>query len=248
MNSVIELQLKHKTIRKFKDKELDETTVSQLVEVAQHTATSNYAQSYTIMSITDEKKKKRIAEIGRQPYIAEAGHLFILLSDQARNAKIVEESGESTDIFSSFDKFLIGATDAILAAQNIVVAAESLGLGGVLLGSILNQVDELTQLLELPPLVVPVLGIALGYPDQEPQQKPRLPEKLVHFENTYPKWENVSEQLVEYDSTVTNYYNARDSNKRIETFAQMITQWSQTTHPGRLKMLTYIQAQELAKY
>lgn len=248
MNSVIELQLQHRSIRRFKKEPLNEDIVSKLVEVAQHTASSNYAQSYSIMSITDVEKKKKIAEIGKQPYIAESGHLFIMLADQARNAAIVEESGESTDILSSFDKFFIGATDAILAAQNIIIAAESLGIGGVLLGSILNQVDELSMLLDLPPFAVPVLGIALGYPDQEPQSKPRLPQKFIHFENNYPKWHNVSKQLEDYDNTVTEYYSARESNKRIETFAQMITQWSLVTHPGRLNMLEYIQEQKLSKF
>lgn len=248
MNPVIEGQLQHKSIREFTDQAISKEIISTLVEVAQHTATSNYAQSYSIMSITDVEKKKRIAEIGGQPYIAESGHLFILLSDQSRNATIVEEAGESSEVFTSFDKFFIGATDAILAAQNIVIAAESLGLGTVLLGSILNQVDQLSELLDLPKFVVPVLGIALGYPNQEPQMKPRLPEKLIHFENSYPRWENVSQQLEEYDGTVTSYYSARDSNKRIETFAQMITQWSQLTHPGRLKMLENIQKQGFAKF
>lgn len=248
MNSVIELQLQHRSIRRFKKEPLNEDIVSKLVEVAQHTASSNYAQSYSIMSITDVEKKKKIAEIGKQPYIAESGHLFIMLADQARNAAIVEESGESTDILSSFDKFFIGATDAILAAQNIIIAAESLGIGGVLLGSILNQVDELSKLLDLPPFAVPVLGIALGYPDQEPQSKPRLPQQFVHFENNYPKWHNVSKQLEDYDNTVTEYYSARESNKRIETFAQMITQWSLITHSGRLNMLEYIQEQKLSKF
>lgn len=69
----------------------------------------------------------------------------------------------------------------------MVIAAESLGIGAVLLGSILNQVDELVDLLNLPELVVPVLGIPLGYPDQEPQMKPRMPKELIHFENENPE-------------------------------------------------------------
>ncbi|MCF1685605.1 NADPH-dependent oxidoreductase [Tetragenococcus halophilus] len=248
MNSVIDLQLQHRSIRKFKKEALSEEIVSKLVKAGQHAATSNYAQSYSIISITDPKKKKAIAEIGQQAHIAESGHLFIMLADQSRNASIVAKQGGSTNIFSSFDKFFIGATDAILAAQNIIIAAESLGLGGVILGCILNQVDELSTLLKLPPLVVPVLGISLGYPDQEPQLKPRMPEDLIHFENSYPQKDNISAQLEEYDNTVTEYYSARDSNKRFETFAQMVTDWSLQTNPGRLKMLGNIQKQDMAKF
>lgn len=248
MNEVIRLQLNHRSIRKFKQKAISPEIISTLVDVAQQTATSNYAQSYSMISVTDLDKKRKIAEIGKQAYIAEADHLFIMLSDQARNAAIVSELEGDTEVFSSFDKFFVGATDAILAAQNVVIAAESLGIGAVLLGSILNQVDELVDLLDLPELVVPVLGIALGYPDQEPQLKPRMPKELIHFENEYPEWKNVSDQLTTYNETVTEYYSARETNQRIDTFEKMIANWSSYTHPGRLKMLDYIKNQGMSKY
>ncbi|VEU80576.1 NADPH-dependent oxidoreductase [Haploplasma axanthum] len=248
MNQTIKLQLNHKSIRKFKTDAIPQEIIDTLVSVAQHTATSNYAQSYSIISVTDPIKKKRLAEIGCQPYIEDAAHIFIMIADQARNAAIVKEELEDTIIFSSFDKFFIAATDAILAAQNIIIAAESLGIGGVLLGSILNQIDQLNELFEIPKFAVPVLGIALGYPDQSPQAKPRLPKHLIHFENIYPKWENISLELSEYDKIVTDYYSARSTNKRIDTFAKMITNWSLNTYQGRIKMLEYIQSKDLIKY
>lgn len=248
MNETIKLQLAHRSIRKFKPEALPQEIVDVLVDVAQHTSTSNYAQSYSILSITDPVKKQELAKVGEQAYIAEAGHLFVLVADQARNAKIVADSGNSTEVFSSFSHLNIGTADAYLASQNMMIAAQSLGLGAVLLGSILNRVDEIVRILELPKLVVPIVGVAVGYPDQEVQMKPRLPKELIHFENTYPQWGNISDLLAEYNKTVTNYYSSRGSNKRIETFEQMIIDWSQNTHPGRLNMTKYIQDQDMMTY
>lgn len=202
MNKIIQQQLRHRSIRKFEKKAISEEIISGLIEVAQHIATSNYAQSYSILSITDFKKKKAISEIGEQAYIADSAHLFIMLADKARNAAIISSLDGPTEIFSTFDKFFIGATDVILAAQNIMLAAESQGIGGVFLGSVLNDMEKLIEILELPPLVIPVLGIALGYPDQEPQMKPRIPENLIHFKNNYPKnWRHLSDELKDYNAT-----------------------------------------------
>lgn len=81
-------------------------------------------------------------------------------------------------------KFFLAATDAILA----------------FLGSILNQIDELVSLLDIPKLAVPVLGIALGYPDDNLSLKPRLPKNLINFENSYKELDNIIDELKKYDS------------------------------------------------
>ena len=162
MNPTIQNQLNHRSIRKFKDIPLTSEEVNLLVDVAQHTSTSSFMQSYSILSVTDPEKKTKVAQIGNQNYIAECGHLFIMLADQHRNQLIAEEQDTDTEVLGSFDRFFVAATDAILAAQNIMVAAEAMGLGGVFLGSTLNQVDQLIEIFNLPVHVVPVLGIAIG--------------------------------------------------------------------------------------
>ena len=91
--------------------------------------------------------------------------------------------------------------DATLAIQNMMNAAESMGLGAVLLGSINNQPKELIKVLDLPKMTYPVLGIQVGIPDQEPQLKPRLPLDKIVFENEYPKDFQLSD-LKEYDEVV----------------------------------------------
>ena len=123
-----------------------------------------------------------------------------------------------------------------------------MGLGGVFLGSTLNQVDQLIEIFNLPEHVVPVLGIAIGHPDQAPQLKPRLPREVMHFENTYPKLENVCETLKDYDAIVHEYYDLRDANNRVDAFTTQIAKGMTRKHPGRMQLLKFYQRQAFIKY
>ena len=76
--------------------------------------------------------------------------------------------------------------DAVLALHAMETAAYSLGLGCVILGSLLNDVPALIDLLNLPEYTYPVLGLAIGKPDQDPALKPRMPRSMQFFENEYP--------------------------------------------------------------
>ena len=248
MNKTIETMLNHRSIRKFKNKKIDNETIELLVDVARHTSSSNFEQSYSIISVMDQDKKQAIADISNQQYIADSGHLFIMLVDQNRNMQIAKANNQDTDILASFDRFQIGASDALLASQNILTATESMGLGGVVLGSILNNVEKLIEVLELPEYVFPILGIAIGYPDQEPQLKPRLPQSVMHFTDTYKPQENILENLELYDNVVHQYYDLRDENKRVDKFTHQITKGMNREIPGRLKLLDLLQKQGFAKY
>lgn len=247
MNDTINTQLNHKTIRKFKDQSISPEIIDTLLDVAQQASTSSFMQSYSIMSIKDQAKKDKLAEIGNQSYIAGPGHLFVFLVDQHRNQMIAKAQGVETDVFSGFDRFFVGASDALLAAQNVLVAAESMGLGGVFLGSILNQIDEVSTLLNLPQYVAPCVGLLIGYPDQTPQLKPRLPRKVIHFEDTYPDITDILNDLTEYDEVVQTYYDLRNANQRVDKFTTQIANGAQRSHPGRARMLEFLQAQGFIK-
>lgn len=222
--STIAQQLDHRTIRAFTKQPVAPEIIEQLVSVARHTATSNFQQAFSVISVTDQTKKQQIAAISKQPYVAANGHLFIFVADQHRNQQIGAEMGETENQLGGADRFLQAWSDATLAVQNTEVAAESLGLGTVILGSILNDAQKLIDLLQLPQLTFPVLGLAIGWPDQAPQLKPRLPEKFVHFENSYQLPTPVEPQLTDYDAVVHQYYDLRDANRRVDTFTNQVQQ------------------------
>jgi len=98
----------------------------------------------------------------------------------------------STACFDNFMSFMIAAIDAILVSQNVALAAESQGLGICYIGSTLANCDQIGRILKLPHNVVPVVGFSLGYPDEDPALRDRLPlDGLVHYET----YEDYTERL-----------------------------------------------------
>ena len=243
MNETIKTQLNHRSIRQFKPKALTQEEVNLLVDVARHTSTSNFRQSYSIISITDEKLKEQIAEIANQPYIPKAGHLFVVVVDQRRNTLIAEAKGAEALVQGSSERFISAFSDAMIATQNMVVAAESLGMGAVYLGSILNDNAKLSELLKLPKYVYPAVGLAVGWPNQEPQLKPRLPRHVIHMENYYQDLENPLEELKDYDADVHEYYDLRDLNHRVDEFTTQIAKTMDKSVANRANTLKDLQKQ-----
>ena len=221
-NETIASQLAHRTIRAYKDQPLTEAEIETLMEVARHTATASYLQGYTVLHITDPQVREKIYAASGQPYVGGTkGDMFIFVVDLYRNSRIRAEQGVSSEALSSMNLFLTGAEDALLAAQNVVVAAESMGLGTVYLGSILADPRLVVDALELPELTFPILGLLVGHSDQEPGQKPRLPLSILTAENTYPRVESYTEALADYDREVTEYYDLR-SGSRLESFTHLV--------------------------
>ncbi|MGN5005534.1 oxygen-insensitive NADPH nitroreductase [Aeromonas sp. 96A] len=119
------------------------------------------------------------------------------------------------------EQLLIGAIDGALMAQNALLAAQSLGLGGVYIGGIRNHPAEVSELLGLPHQVIPLFGLCLGHPAQQPEQKPRLPRGLVVHQERY-QHELDRDLLARYDQQIADYYQARSSNNKQQTWSGQI--------------------------
>lgn len=227
INETIQTQLEHRTIREFKDEDIAEKVFEQLIEVARRTASSTCMQSSSIIRITEPSIKKEIADICGQEYVETVPELLIFIVDQRRNYQILKEKGGNLSNVKGMDHFLASFTDACLMAQNVVNAAESLDLGTVYLGSILNDPVKMCEILDLPELTFPALGLGLGYPNQEPQLKPRMNMDLRVFYNNYKIFDNYMEELEDYDKEMQTYYDLRDAEKRVDCFSdQVVTRYS----------------------
>ena len=181
-NATVDTLLERRSIRKFKPKPLPDDVVETLETVAQHAASSQFLNDWSAIRVTEPAAKKRLAEIGGQPYIATAPLLYVFVLDEHRNAAIaarkgVEVASDAFTLNGSY-RFTQAQNDAVLALHAMETAAYSLGLGCVILGSLLNDVPALIDLLNLPEYTYPVLGIAIGKPDQEPAIKPRMPRSM----------------------------------------------------------------------
>ncbi|MDF7673033.1 NADPH-dependent oxidoreductase [Lactobacillus sp. ESL0701] len=221
-NSTIDNQINHRSIRKFKDQKLTAEQLETLYTVFQHTATSMFMQNATLLHITDEAKRAKIRELCNQKYVGAEGDLFIFVVDLYRNQQIRQQLGKDDGRVHMSDLFMQGMDDTLLAWQNVANAVESMGLGYVPLGTINDHPLAMLDVLDLPQLTFPALGMQVGVPDQEPQLKPRLPLQFTTFENDYPRDFQVSD-LADYDKLVTTYYDLRDSNRRIDSFTKQIS-------------------------
>lgn len=221
-NETIDTQVNHRTIRAFKNQTLTPEQLETLYTVAQHTPTSMFMQNFSILHITDEKKRAKIRELCGQKYVGAEGDLFIFIADLYRNQQIRKQLGKDDGRVHTTDIFFQAMEDTILAFQNMANAVESMDLGCVTLGTINDHPIEMLKVLDLPKLTFPVLGLQVGVPDQEPQLKPRLPLKFTCFEENYNRDFDVKD-LVDYDKVVTTYYDLRDSNRRIDSFTKQIT-------------------------
>lgn len=222
MNETIKSQLNHRTIRKFTDQKIDPDTLKTLLEVANMGPSSSGMQKCSIIRVTDQGEKEAFAKIGKQDYMADATELFIFIIDCHRNYQIASEEKEENQEMKGFDKFFEGLCDCIIASQNLVVAAESLGLGTNYFGNINNDPQQVIDLLKLPKLTYPAIGLGIGYPGQSPQLKPRLPLEAKVFENTYQDFSSYHDLLKDYDEIMKTYYDLRDTNKKTETFTSSV--------------------------
>ncbi|WP_461213812.1 nitroreductase family protein [Lacticaseibacillus sp. GG6-2] len=230
----------HRTIRQFTDQPLTATQIHDLIAAAQHTATSHYLQSFSIIHITDRELRGQIAAISKQAYVDANGELFIVIADQHRAASLPEPADfvavgadAPNQALGSTDKFIQATSDGLLATQNLVATAEAAGLGTVILGSILNDPLRLIALLHLPTLTFPLCGVIVGHPDQTPQFKPRMPQSLMAFENTYQPPVDWQDSLAAYDEQVHHYYATRDTNRREESFRHLLANGAKMTPAKR---------------
>lgn len=244
-NAVIETLLSHRSIRKFKNKALTEDQVKLLVESAQAASTSSFTQSYSIIGIDDPDIKKQLRTIAYDStYVEHNGYFFVFVADQYRNKTIGEEHGKDTSTLNTTQRLIVALGDASFAAQNMAVAAESLGLGICYIGSIQNNINKTAEILQLPDDVYPIFGMAVGYPDQAPEKKPRLPFDVIYHRNHYnPKLS--ADALKAYDQEVGRYYQTRSGGKREETWTDQIAGGLET--PYRKALKPFLEKQHLGQ-
>ena len=222
MNQTIKNQLNHRTIREFTGEMIDEPTIKTLLDVVNMSASSNGMQNMSIIRVTNPEIKKKLAENGNQAYMARATELWIFIVDLKRNYEIAKEMGLENDTMISFDKFIQGFTDAIIAAQNLTIAVESLGLGANYFGNIHNDTKKVIEILKMPKFTYPAVGVGFGVPNQDPQIKPRLDIDLKTFENSYKVYDSYLDLIKNYDEKMTTYYDLRDSGRKSESFSSQI--------------------------
>ena len=188
MNEVIESLYRRKSVRAYEDREIPEEMKQLILEAAMQAPSAGCQQLYTILDITDQKLKEALAETcDHQPFIAKAPMVLVFCADCKKWYDAYIEAGCEPRKPGVGD-LMLAVTDTVIAAQNAVVAAESLGLGSCYIGDIMENCEEQRKLLQLPDYVFPAAMLVFGWPtkQQKERQKPeRCDQKHIVHENTY---------------------------------------------------------------
>ena len=195
---------------RFSDKEL-----RAIIDAGRAASSWKNFQSYSIIVVrSKEKKKPSLTWCLKKPFGSLQPSCFLL-------ATSIVPKRAFTCIRKTFypegtENLLISSVDAALAGQNTLLAAESLGYGGVIIGLVRYAASQIAELFKLPDYTYPVFGIALGTPNQNHAVKPRLPYEAAVFEEEYREQDRSTIQA--YDRVQTEYAGERAK----ETWSQRL--------------------------
>ncbi|WP_255990015.1 NADPH-dependent oxidoreductase [Chitinolyticbacter albus] len=203
-NTTLETLLAHRSVRAFTNRALPAGTLELLVAAAQSAPSSSNLQVWSVIAIEDPARKARLAALANnQAHIVEAPLLLLFTADLARLKRVAGQRSEPIAGLDYLDTLVMGFIDAALAAQNALVAAESLGLGTVYIGALRNKPEAVAEELGLPEQVFPAFGLVVGHPDpaRPASVKPRLSQRTVLHREQYAL-EQQDAAVVDYDATI----------------------------------------------
>ncbi|UOO78137.1 nitroreductase family protein [Neisseria sp. Dent CA1/247] len=235
MKNAVETMLNHRTYRHFKNTPVPDADIQTIIDCAKQAPSWMNGQHYTIINITSPELRQKIVELQpANPQIGTCGVYLIFVADLHRADLCSRAAGGTYTAAGELDSLITAVTDTALAAQNAVVAAESLGYATCYTGGIRNIAVELVELLKLPKNTFPIVGLCIGEPDVEMKLKPRLPEQTVYAENAYPDDATLSDGLEQYEQTMTAFGEAREKFPYREKFARY---YSNTYAPRNIKLM-----------
>ncbi len=236
--------MEHKSIRKFRREKIPRNKLDQIIKAGQAASSSSFLQGVTIIRITDPEKRTAFEEItGGQAYVKAAPEFLVFCADLSRPMRCCTDHG-GTPSEGLTEHFIIATVDVALYAQNVAVAAESAGLGICYIGAIRNDAARSAALLDLPQQVYPVFGMCIGWPDQDPEVKPRLPVSVVLKENSYSA-DGEAEAIAAYDEEMRTYYATRSANMKIQGWSEQMA--GLLGKESRLHMRSFLESQGFLK-
>ena len=238
MNQTIAQLMERKSVRVFTDKPIAPEAVSAILEAAVNAPTAGNQQLYTIINVTDPKLKEQLSEsCDHQPFIAKAPLVLVFCADCRKwyNAFLAYGCDPRKP---GVGDLMLAVSDTNSAAQNAVVAAQSLGIGSCYIGDIMENAEQQRQLLNLPEYVFPAAMLVFGYPTAEQMERPKPPrspmEQIVH-ENTYRDMDaaelkqmlSVKTGLRDFEEWIVAFCNrkynsdfAREMTRSVEVFLE----------------------------
>ena len=199
------------SVRKYTSEPVPEAMIEAILRAAFRAPTSSNIQSYSVVVVRDADTKKRLSAVtGNQRHIVETDVFLAFCADLTRIDHVIKAKGHSL-AETNLEFGVVSTIDAALVGMSAYLAAESLGLGGVMIGAIRNNAAETASILGLPHQVYCVFGLCLGWPAEAPKQKPRMDyAQMVHYEHygALRDDRDMAQGVSAYDATLAAHYTA----------------------------------------
>jgi nitroreductase len=181
-----DLIMKRRSVRNFKDKEIPQNVIEELLDAANNAPSGGNIQPISVILVQKAEARSELAEmVGQQPWVRNAPVSMIFCIDFFRIKRWasifdVEYKGEKALL-----SFLIAYADLMCSAQNVVILAESHGLGSVYIGTILDAIDRARGYFAIPQHVLPMMVLSIGYPRSIPKNIPKLKSEVITHREKY---------------------------------------------------------------
>lgn len=230
---VTRLQKQHVTIRSFSDRPLTDAMLRDILNTARRAPTSSNRQTYSMVVVRDLEKRKKLAVLaGNQQHIVQCQAFVAFCADISR-IKLACQMHD-VELVNGLEMTLVSSIDAALVGMTANTAAESFGLGCVMIGGMRNHPKEAAELLGLPDGAYVVFGMSIGWPnpDNIPAQKPRLAEDaIIHYEQY--DGSKAREHLEQYNQALAAHYG--DKNQHADAFTGPIAKQLQKPRRPELR-------------
>lgn len=233
---------KRTTIRKYTEQDITDDLLNSLLEKAARTQTMGNLQLYSVVVTRDEEMKKALAPAHfHQPMVTQAPVLLTFCAD-FRRTTVWAENRNANPGYDNFLSFINATTDALLYMQTFCNLAEEEGMGYCFLGTTIYNPQSIIETLQLPPLVMPIAALSLGWPDEQPALTNRLPLRSFIHQETYKDYtpESINNFYQEKEQLQENIDFVKLNNK--ETLAQVYTDLKYTKKDNEKISETLIEA------
>lgn len=184
MNEVLKTLNNHRSIRRFNNKKISEKDLESIINATLRAATAGNMMMYSMITVQEKETLSLLSETcDNQPFIKTADTAIIFLGDMSKWAKYFKLNGIEYEAHMS--DFILALNDTLIAAQNSVIAAESLGIGTCYIGDIMENFEKHQEILNLPKYVFPCTMVVFGHFDKIPKKNQRFDQKFVVFNEKY---------------------------------------------------------------
>ena len=182
-SSLIDILKNRSSVRSFTDRHVPDTMLQTVLSAAQHAPTSSNMQAYSFVVVRDPETKMKLAKLaGGQDHVAECPVFVAICADIHRLENAIAAGGGSL-AKGHMEMSMVATIDAALVGMSASLVAESLELGGCMIGGMRNQPEDVAQVLGLPNGVFVAFGMTVGFPSARPLSKPRYPDVgVIHWE------------------------------------------------------------------